>query len=427
MIIHKPEITEENGEICVSAQVEIQSTEYQFPDKLWFKFSDSTREFVTDRADGFAAALLPLAMTLGEDLEIHGLLSPRLLRGLKEYQLIQTTWNSYIFDKIEITPHLLQPMDNRDVGKGVACTFSGGVDSYHTLWARLPQNEQIPQYRLSHCLMINGFDLNTDLENTGGFLKLQQFYEPRLERLGLKLLISRTNIKQFVDAGILKQSFGAFLAGSALVLGRLFSVFYIASSYKFTDFFTDGSHPVIDNLICTETMDTVHDSPHLTRVEKTGVLARWEETYSALQVCSKKTSIDKERQSIVNCCRCEKCIRTILALDVVGALSKYTVFPKPLKRRHIRKLDYRYKGTLLFAKDIFNYSRIYKRNDIAFDVAWASLRSLSGRFTRVFLRKISKPFHKPYPKKNLAQRKMTPGRKRMWEKTRKNSRPQAHP
>jgi hypothetical protein len=427
MIIRKPEISKINGEICVAARVEIQSDDYPYPEELWFKFPASCAEYVTDRADGFAAALLPLAMVLGEDLQIQGVLSPRLLRGLDEYQRIQTTWNGYLFDPIRIRCDQLRPMDPAESGRGVGCTFSGGVDSYHTMWNRLPQNEKVAENRLTHCLMINGFDPNSDLDNTGEFDELRQFYEPRLQRLGLELLIPRTNIMQFIDLYILKQSFGDILAATALILGRLFSVFYIASSYKFTDFFVDGSHPVMDNLICTETMDTVHDSPHLTRVEKTLALARWEETHSALRICFNKTSISEDGRSIVNCCRCEKCVRTMLSLDMAGALSSYSVFPNPLKRKHIRRSDYKYKGSVIFARDIIHYARIYKRNDIVFDVAWATGRSLILRFGGALIRRMLAPLTPESVKQKKAPATFTPGQKRMLAKNRKNSRPWSHP
>ena len=176
----------------------------------------------------------------------------------------------------------------------------------------------------------------------------------------------------------------------------------------------------MDNLICTETMNTVHDSPHLTRMEKTAVLSRWEETYSALRVCFEKTSITNDSQSIVNCCRCEKCIRTMISLDMLGALSKYSVFPQSITRSQIRKCDYQYKGSQLFAKDVFHHARKHKRNDIAFDIAYASLRSVSNRLGKFFINEVSKPFQKVSAKGNSA--KMSPGLMRTINRSHRNSR-----
>jgi len=89
MVIHKPIITEEEEEICVSAKVEVKSSKIKAPDNLWFTFPRSYKEYITDRTDGFAAALLPIAMALDEDMEVKGVVSPRLAYGLREHQKIQ--------------------------------------------------------------------------------------------------------------------------------------------------------------------------------------------------------------------------------------------------------------------------------------------------------------------------------------------------
>ncbi len=79
--------------------------------------------------------------------------------------------------------------------------------------------------------------------------------------------ITRTNYKAFSDQKIFKQTFGVMVTAPALVLGGLFSAFYVPSSYRFDDFFRDGSHPVLDHLIATETMETIHEGSHLKRTE----------------------------------------------------------------------------------------------------------------------------------------------------------------
>ncbi len=408
MILHRPEISEVDGEICVEAKVEVQSREYPFPDRLWFRFPRDYQNFVTDRADGFAAALLPLAMTLGEHMEIRGTLSPRLLHGMQQYLKIQSTWKPNQFDPIEITHDVLKRPNPGDVRGAVGCAFSGGVDSFHTLWCRLPGNEPNPHYRLTHCLTVNGFDPNSDLENSGRYHVITRAYEPMMERLGVRLLVSRTNIMQFIDQWILKQSFGAVLASSALVLGRLFSVFHIASSYKFTDFYPDGSHPVMDSLMSTETLDTTHDSPHVTRFEKTAVLARWEETFPLLRVCFNATSFNEATQAFENCCHCEKCLRTMVSLDMLGALSRYRSFPQGLKRSELRKCDYSYKGSLLFALDIVRHARSAGRRDVIFDSICAVARGLAGRALRIPYNMVKTRS----PRSRQAVLKMHPGQKR---------------
>jgi len=377
MIIHKPVIREENREISISAKIEIRNTDKACPPELWFKFPSRYKEYVTDRADGFAVALLPLAMYLGEDLEIRGEVSSRLAFGMREYLRIQSQWKPDFFKMIEIQYDRLAASDASAPLSGVGCAFSGGIDSYHTLWSHLPQNESFSKYRITHALMINGFEIDMDLDNNEDFQNKQNIYEPIMKKNGLEFLVSRTNHMLFAGFEVHKQSFAAFITASALVLGRLFFRFYIPSSYKFTslELHPDGSHLMLDHLLGTETMQTVHDNPHLTRVEKAAALVQWPDTYHSLRVCFQGTAVNKETNTIVNCCRCEKCVRTMTTLQILGVLPKYTSFPKPFKRRDIRNYKLVHKGRPIFTHEMIDYAVQTGRRDIAFDLRCARLKS----------------------------------------------------
>ena len=111
------------------------------------------------------------------------------------------------------------------------------------------------------------------------------------------------------------------VAASALVLGRLFSSFYIASSYKFTHLklHPDGSHLMLDHLLHTETMEIVHDAGHLARTAKAVAIAQFPATYTTLCVCFKPVTFNPETGILENCCKCEKCARTMIALDLLGS------------------------------------------------------------------------------------------------------------
>jgi len=385
MIIYAPEITEGNDEIFVSARIKIQTSERTFPNTLWFKFPKGYDEYVTDRADSFAVLLLPLAMRFGEDLEIHGALSPRLANGMREYQRIQQIWKPNEFKLIEIKYTNLKMASAINIAGGVGCAFSGGVDSFYTLWSHLPQNEKNPGYRISHCLMINGFDVNSILEDAETFSnKTRQLYESMMNKLGLQLLVAHTNIWQFMDKRkweIYMYTFGSVLIACALALGRLFSRFYMASSFQYTQLFPWGSHPLLDNLLCTETMESIHDGAHLTRVEKTAAISHWPETYSRLRTCLFNTFFIDKAANLENCCRCERCIQTMSVLDMLGVLDKYTVFPKPLKQKYIRNIDFfnipeKGKYKYLYAQEIINLAHNIGRRDVVFNFRYAIFRNI---------------------------------------------------
>jgi hypothetical protein len=382
MIVHQPQLRCRDEETVVEAAVEVERSDTAYPPTLWFAFPQTVGPFVTNRADGFAAALLPLAMRLGERLEIHGDLSYRLAHGIRDYQRFQSTWKPDFFTAVELHCDELRGRDPGEATGAVGTAFSGGVDSFHTLWTHLSRNEPYAPYRISHCLMINGFDPDADLANTGSFLKMQRLYESMLQRLGLELVVVRTNLLQFLGLPIQKQAFAAFVTAPALVLGRFFSRYYVPSSYRFTllgDSFPDGSHPMFDHLLATETMETIHDGGHLTRVEKTVAISQWPETHDLLRVCFKATGVQPGRDAIANCCACEKCLRTMMTLDIAGALDNYRCFAQPLKRSRIRRADYGYPGTRVFGEEIVAYARREGRGDIVRNLRYAILNSVVYR------------------------------------------------
>ena len=386
--IFRPEISEKGGDICVSARVETTSCPVALPDTLWFSFPRRYCDHVTGDVNGFAAALLPLAMILGEDLHMEGVLSPRLLRGMEEYVRIQCAWNPSPFLPVSLEPEDLQPATANSTGGGVGSSFSGGVDSAYTLWRHLPENEQNPSYRISHCLMINGFDCDSDLDNSGNFFRIEQAMQPMMDRLGIQLVVCRTNFKAFTDLKILKQSFAAMVTAPALVLGGLFSAFYVPSSYRFDDFFRDGSHLMLDHLIATETMETIHESSHLKRTDKTKAISGWSETYSTLRVCFNATGYDEETNSIQNCCRCEKCIRTIKTLELYGGLEKYTAFPGRPSHLDVWLCHYGYKGASIFAKEIISEAFKARRFGIMIDYCIAVVLTGVIIVPKIILRQI---------------------------------------
>jgi hypothetical protein len=377
MILHKPEITQECGELCVSARVELQNPNRDVPAELWYKFPESCQDYVTDRSDGFAASLLPLAMARGESLEVRGDVSATLAHGMHEYQLVQSTWQPRWFKTVNLQFESLINISNSGTRGKVGCAFSGGIDSFYTVWSHLPQNEPNPAYTLTHCLLINGFDANADLDNSGNYSRFQNAFEPALNDLGLELLISRTNLRQFLEFPIFRHSYGSMVTASALVLGRLFSCLYISSACSFAQMglYQEGSHLMLDHLLHTETMETVHDAGNLTRIEKTAAIAQFPAAYKTLCVCWEPITFNPETGIPENCCKCTKCMRTMISLDLYGSLGKFKTFPEPIDDQNLRRSDHRKMGTTLFAWEIVNLAKEKKNWPVVFNLVYAMTRS----------------------------------------------------
>ena len=386
MIVGRPQVTSSASEVIVAARIESERAGAALPESLWFAFPRSCSEYLDDGAGGFAAALLPLAMHRGEPLCVDGPLSPRLAHGLREYQRVQCHWKPELFRPVEVRCRDLR--DGRRVGAAgaVGLAFSGGVDSFHALRSHLPPSEPLQASRVTHCLIVNGFDEDADLDGAGRFGSILQLYEPLMARLGLELIAVRTNLLEVLGPMVRSQSFASFLTAPALLLGGLLSRFYIAAGCKLKTqgLYPDGSHLMLDHLLSTESMQTMTVEAHLSRVEKTVALASWPEAHDLLRVCSRPTGAQADRAAIANCCACEKCLRTMVTLDAAGALDEFRCFPQPLFRERIRAVDYSWEPAVLFAREIVEFARRQGRPDVVRDIRWALFRS---RWLRPVLRR----------------------------------------
>lgn len=84
----------------------------------------------------------------------------------------------------------------------------------------------------------------------------------------------------------------------------------IPASLTFRNLGPLGSHPVLDPLWNTETTTVVHHGAEASRVEKTASIAKHPHLLDQLQICCYAGGR--------NCGECEKCIRTALALHLLG-------------------------------------------------------------------------------------------------------------
>lgn len=392
MLIHPPETSTTGPRKRVTARIETPHSALRGLGELWFEVDGSDAEGLSDRSDAFFVAALPLAMSIGERLEVRGRVSPLLARGAREYQWIVNGWWPRQMQIVDIQFDSLEPP--ADTAAGVAAVFSGGVDSFYTLLRHRRAEELIPPLALTHALVVNGFDLDVDLDETGHFAALREIYEPLLKRLGIELVVMRTNLRKFRLAGLtqggLYNTFGTSLIASALALGRLLGRVYITGATPYRQLVTDGAHPLTSPLLSTEATVILHDGADATRVEKTTALAGWPETWSRLRVCWNPgwRNIDPASRRVVNCGRCDKCVRTMTTLELLSVLDHYQTFPHHLSRSAIRRSHTGSKALRQFALENLRLAVERGRRDIAFDVRWSLFRSRVGKLVR-WLRRAS--------------------------------------
>jgi hypothetical protein len=250
--------------------------------------------------DPFVPGALLGAMASGEPLEVPSVtpISTRLLEGIGRAQEILHSWNPAL-RRVEVRA-TAEPAPHP--GGGVAAFCSGGVDSGYTL---LRHGASI-----SHLLLVHGLEITIDNEPL--FADVLKATRSFAEETGRQVVPIRTNLRQLADAHRLSNYLfqGAILAGCALSAG--FGRTYIAAGRTYSDLTALGSHPMLDPLWSTEACELVHDGVERRRIEKVAAVARSGPALRVLRVClANATSY--------NCGRCEKCLRTMVTLRLVGA------------------------------------------------------------------------------------------------------------
>ena len=125
---------------------------------------------------------------------------------------------------------------------------------------------------------------------------------------------------------------GSTLASAALVLQGSLRKLYVPGSYTYKELFPWSSHPLLDPLWSTSDLESVHDGCEAARLEKVGAISDWSGPLRHLRVCYLNS------QDRYNCAKCEKCLRTLVALRLHGVRDKLDAFDKPLSLKRVRRL-----------------------------------------------------------------------------------------
>lgn len=210
----------------------------------------------------------------------------------------------------------------------VTCMFTAGVDAWATLLRIL---EQKP-------ILINIFGADIKLEDTDNLDEADSEITNVANALGLEYYHITSSIRQFIsEAGVIA-TFGDILKdtwwhGAQHSIGMLsllapfaylnnINTCYIASSFTKE---AEGkvncvSYPFIDDMLKFGSTACKHDAYELTRQEKINMIVEnFENNKRFFQIKACFSPING-----VNCCKCEKCMRTIMAIKAAnGNLSDY--------------------------------------------------------------------------------------------------------
>lgn len=339
---------------------------------LWVDVPEAYAEFLSESGNAWLAAMLPLALSIGEDIEI-GLPVDALL--LENVRGVMAIWHEWYPELKLINIHCpIKTWEPTPVKKNAAF-FSGGIDSYFTIARRIPGNKyDIPAVdKVDDLITVWGFDVKAHEKNQ--FFQLEKMLKKSAECLGLNHISIRTNLRD-LEAHIpfkdmwrrLGQCAG--LGFVSLVLEKRYKKISLGSTKAFGNLTPWGTHPLVDALFSTSSLEIDHDGASFTRDQKTDLVAKFPPAHTALHVCFAEGGY--------NCSQCDKCYRTMMTFDALGHRetmksafdwSKYDV-------KNIEKFFIKSQGDEIYGSDITGVAKLNGREDIVRALCYASRRSI---------------------------------------------------
>ena len=157
-------------------------------------------------------------MRSGEPLDVEGSVSPMLMASIPKIEDVMSGWfkdASRIEVKAGCAP---EPKVS-----GVACFFSGGVDSFYSVLTHLDE--------ITGLVFVHGFDIQP--RELGLRALVSESLRRAASRLGKPLIEVETNVRAFSDrfAAWSEEYHGSALASVALLLSPQFGRLYIPASF----------------------------------------------------------------------------------------------------------------------------------------------------------------------------------------------------
>lgn len=329
----KPKIKIEDSKAIVTCDVLIGDKKKE----IFYEIDKKYKDYLCiERSDAFIIAAIHYAMKHHHDITCDFPLTSSIYHNLINYLIPTLANHSNNLTEIKLNvPLIEEPIKTKGaVATGISC----GIDSMHVLKNYL--NPECKDMKLDYLCLNNVGSFNAYAEKYEGIgsNKARKFLIERAtkvaNKVNLPLIITNSNIhKVFNDEYFRVHTFANMF--SVFMMQKLFSKYLYASSgydlahYNVCDSKTLDSAEyelLIFNVLSTDTLKIYSEGSQKTRLEKTIDIADFDLAKENLHVCIKDG---------INCGKCIKCKRTILALDIIGKLENFkNVFDIEYYKKH---------------------------------------------------------------------------------------------
>ncbi|CAA9358553.1 MAG: hypothetical protein AVDCRST_MAG72-2018 [uncultured Nocardioidaceae bacterium] len=340
VVVSMPTIDRQGQHSLVSADVEMPGHP---PVHVWYRCP--VEEVSPAQAvDAFFVLALVPAMRRNARLLMPAAVSRDLLRGAETFQDLFVQWFPGEMSHVVVEAPVRSDAPELPVGRGLACCFTGGVDSFYSTLR--------PPEPLSRLLFVHGFDI--PLRATGFRSKVSRRLRTAARQLDIPLLEVETNLRELTDPhghwplhihGSALASVGILLADQ---IGGL-----LIPSHAGSKLITNphGSHQLTDRLHGTEYFSVDHHGSGVHRMAKSKAVVEHPVGARHLRVCFKT-------RRALNCGTCFKCRRTLLDLHALRLRGKVKTFGETPGRQELMQtilIDDR--NPLVLAEDTRDYIR----------------------------------------------------------------------
>ncbi len=303
------------------------------PDQeLYFETDEEFAQELSCNPHAFLVACLMPAMRHGEErVFIDAEICPELRDGLNTTMC----WMRHWYDRYGpgYKPPRIEASTQHQVGSltkppRAGFLFSGGIDSLATLRANRLNFPLEHPGSIKDGLLVYGLEVHEPKK----FEHVVNSVSVLAEDAGVTIIPAYTNIRSlgpddnrdFWLYFWLNEFMGAAFSAIAHAFSKRLSVVSINSCHDIPNLMPYGSHPLINPNYSSSDFRIRHEGIVLSRLAKTKLVSGWDVALQHLRVCNK---IEHYQPGMLNCGKCEKCVRTMLALLASGVLEKATAFP----------------------------------------------------------------------------------------------------
>lgn len=275
------------------------------------------------------AAFIP-AMKHGEKrLLVEGPVCPELRNGLHTAMQLLRSWYGAEGHRplhIEPTEGFVAPLPH--IPQRAAMLMSGGVDALATLRTNRQDFSLDHPASIRDGFLVHGFDVGGyefDDKNVENFRLALSSLRDLADEANVTLIPVYTNLRHLDDNDYLfaTEQFGAALASVAHAFSNRITTGLIAASWHVSDLMPWGSHPLLDPNYSSSNVAIRHDGVRFSRLDKVRLVSEWSTALRFLRVCFNPFRPSEH----LNCGRCEKCLRTMTELLILGKLDDCETFP----------------------------------------------------------------------------------------------------